>query len=52
VHGVGSSGVQDDEENVALAAKGKRKKTKKRGNPGGHNEMGKTKKGEKHLSKV
>jgi hypothetical protein len=52
VHGVGSSGVQEDKENVALGAKGKKKKTKKRGNPGGHNENGKTKKGEKDLSKV
>jgi hypothetical protein len=40
VHGVGSFGVHEDEENVALAAKGKGKKTKKRGNPGGHNEKG------------
>jgi hypothetical protein len=52
VHGVGSSGVNEDEENVALAAKGKGKKTKKRGNPGGHNEKGKPKKGEKDMSKV
>jgi transposase InsO family protein len=52
VHGVGSSGVQEDEENVALAAKGKGKKTKKRGNLGGHNEKGKNKKGEKDMSKV
>jgi transposase InsO family protein len=52
VHGVGSSGVHEDEENVALAAKGKGKKTKKRGNPGGHNEKGKPKKGEKDMSKV
>jgi hypothetical protein len=52
VHGVGSSGVNEDEENVALAAKGKGKKTKKRSNPGGHNEKGKPKKGEKDMSKV
>jgi hypothetical protein len=52
VHGVGSFGVHEDEENVALSAKGKGKKTKKRGNPGGHNEKGKNKKGEKDLSKV
>jgi hypothetical protein len=52
VHGVGSSGVHEDEENVALAAKGKGKKTKKRGNPRGHNEKGKPKKGEKDMSKV
>jgi transposase InsO family protein len=52
VHGVGSSGVNEDEENVAFAAKGKGKKTKKRSNPGGHNEKGKPKKGEKDMSKV
>jgi hypothetical protein len=49
---VGSSGVNEDEENVALAAKGKGKKIKKRSNPGGHNEKGKPKKGEKDMSKV
>ena len=37
---------------MAFAAKGKNKKFKKGGNPGGHKEKGKTKKGEKDLSKV
>ena len=48
----GSLGNQEDEENVALAARGKNRKFKKGGNSGGHKEKRKDKKGEKDLRKV
>ena len=46
----GSSGIHEEEENVALPARGKNRKFKKGGNSGGHKEKGKAKKGEKDLS--
>ena len=48
----GSLGNHEDEENVALAAKGKKGKFKKGSNSGGGKDKGKAKKGEKDLSKV
>lgn len=45
VQGGGSSRVQEDEENVALVARGKNKKFKKEGNSGGNKDKGENKEG-------